>query len=248
MINRNDLHYYSFPILSDDYSFGNSPIQRNILRGTCFSLGNGIFITAAHVAAGALEYNYSAVGVWEEQYKFYFFGKQNVEIFDRFDLAILKTNNSPNNVCQFMWEPSPQPAGILVRAPGFAHGLDLEQNALILRNFTGFIVSSLTRCRNIEARCGGYELTFVAPIDLSGAPLLTAENNIIGYITGVASSGTEVNTSERVDENSKEIIRTKEYERINFGIAVRSEAILELESQLLGGNVINYLRAQKLIA
>ncbi len=192
MINRNDLHYYSFPILSDDDPFGNFPIQRNILRGTCFSLGNGIFITAAHVAAGALEHNYSAVGVWEEQYKFYFFGKQNVEIFDRYDLAILKTNNSPYNVCQFMWELNPQPAGILVRAPGFAHGLDLEQNALILRNFTGFIVASLTRCRNIEARCGGYELTFVAPIDLRMPISLVLSITIIINVLVILNAATRI--------------------------------------------------------
>ncbi len=247
LINKNDGHYYAFPILSDDTPIENLSFQRDILCGTCFSLKNGIFLTAGHVAEAALQRKYCAVEIWEEGYKPYYFEKNDVEIFTDYDLAILKTKKAPPNVCEFLWETRFQTSGPQVNAIGFAHGFDLEQKALTLRKFTGFIVASLTYCKNIPAKCGGYELSFVSPTDLSGSPLLL-NNVLIGYIKGVSESKIRTKIYETVEKENDGIKRiTEEYELVSFSIAVRTDAILSLQSKILGTTIIDYLRNNNFI-
>jgi len=247
LINRNDAHYYSFPIVSDNTPIEHFTHQRDILCGTCFSLKNGIFLTAGHVAKAALKNEYCAVEIWEQAYRPYYFDKNEIEIFEDYDLAILKTKNTPSNALEFLWKTKPQSSGIQVRAIGFAHGLDLEQKAFALRTFTGFIVGSVTNCRDIPAKCGGYELSFVSPVDLSGSPLLLG-CDLIGCVEGVSESRIKVKTYEKIEKEENKVKKIiEEYECINFTIAIRTDAILLLNSRILGMPVIDYLKNNNLI-
>ena len=243
-----DLHHYAFPVLGCNVPFDQPDYSgKLVLNGTCFSVKNGIFLTAAHVLKGALSAKFHAVYIWGgTSFIAYYF--DDYEFFEDYDLAVFRTIIEPSiNVEEFSWRDNTLSSAAFVSAVGYAHGLDIEQNSLSLRSFSGFIVSAPTYCKQVKSRARAYELSFVSPLDLSGAPLLN-NLNIHGYIIGMSESKILINKYETIEKDNEEVRRvTEEYNYTYFSIAIRTEAILALSSRILQATLGDYLARNNLL-
>jgi hypothetical protein len=116
-----------------------------------------------------------------------------------------------------------------VAAMGFAFGLELsemagEPHVHQLRSFKGHVVTrrGLT---NLPGVPPGYEISFVPPPGLSGAPLLLPQGESV-VVTGVILKHHTAELAGR---------------QMDLGLAVDAEELLTLESKLVGGSVAEYV-------
>jgi hypothetical protein len=113
---------------------------------------------------------------------------------------------------------------------GFAFGF--EPPKFHLRAFKGHVVNR-RELDTLSGRPPGYELSFVPPPGLSGAPLLTSLPDGSIAATGVIL---QHHTSEFRER------------RMDLGLALDIEEILTLDSRMLGGSVAERLfRRQRLV-
>jgi hypothetical protein len=110
-----------------------------------------------------------------------------------------------------------------VCAAGFAFGF--EPPIFHIRAFKGYIVNRRALDR-FKASPPGYELSFIPPPGLSGAPLLTVMPDGLTYICGVVLEHYTAEFQER---------------RMDLGIALDIEELLALDSRIIGGSVAELL-------
>jgi hypothetical protein len=119
--------------------------------------------------------------------------------------------------------------GALTASVGFPYGYDAADNSIVSSGFSGHIVGSQIYSR-LPGRPLVFELSFAAPRDLSGAPLLYG-----GQICGVVFANHQTKMlmftdEERIEERSgtTRIERVERYEALNLGLAVSAPTILSL--------------------
>ena len=112
-----------------------------------------------------------------------------------------------------------------------------------------FVLDEIGRLRQrgphqlaLPARPLVYELSFVNPRGLSGAPLLLSEaGKVLGVVIGNVSMGMEVLKSKeqvQVTDDSGQRLHDETYirvEALELGVALQTAALLDLRPQLLGG-------------
>ncbi len=201
-------------------------LSYGVFYGTAFSITTDLFLTAAHVfkdAQGAGEVALARLtpGNLHAQ------TVSDFEIFDDIDLALLSCINLSAEILPFNFTPLNFLADVFTM--GYPFGF--EPPVYHLRAFKGHIVTrrSLTSLPGIPP---GYELSFVPPPGLSGAPLLTLLPDGSPVITGMVLQHHTAEYRER---------------RMELGIALDIEEILTLYSRIVGGNIAERLFNRKRI-
>ena len=146
------------------------------------------------------------------------------ELFDDIDLALL---HCPGLLAEIL-PVNFAALGFLVDvfAIGFAFGL--EPPVFHLRAFKGHVVNR-RELTIVPGRPPGYEVSFVPPPGLSGAPLLTSLPGGLASVTGVIL---QHHTAEFRDR------------KMDLGLALDIEEILTLESRIVGGSIAERLFRQ----
>jgi hypothetical protein len=232
---------YVFPVAAGDFvekSSENAMKIRQVL-GTCFSIGEGFFLTAAHVISSALGYEWAGIGfplekIWQGSTLI------NSEILEDLDIGIIQAEIP--HYKSLMWNTQTLAMWESARTVGFPYALDLEHFHLNVRAFAGHVVSEMN-FYGLRAKPRIYELSFQAPRGLSGAPLLTQKGKMFvsGLVIGNKSTEMQIfSDREIVADGNKEIL-VERYEALQLGIAVSSTAILELHSKILGSTLRDHL-------
>jgi hypothetical protein len=233
-------------------------VDRDVVHGTSFSIGNDLMVTAGHVIRN-LEISGKdfAVGVSSPK------GDElkaaevvEVEKLDC-DVGIMKIRfldgESPNWIFSNKWSEHSRGTFDIVRTLGFPYGLQRigDKTALMHRGFEGHIVSSpFEYLPEYLADYRGpafatYELSFKVDRGLSGAPLFTGRGSLVVVGMMLANSATAMITSSEIVENEKG--KETVYEVLHLGVAIQSKEILILESSMLGMSIGNYLSKNDLI-
>lgn len=202
-------------------------LSYGVFHGTAFCLAPDLFLTAAHVfkdAQGDGEVGLARLTPGN----FYAQTVQDFEIFDDIDLALLYCSNLSAEILPF----SLTPLNFLmdVFTMGFPFGF--EPPFYYIRAFKGHVVTrrGLTSLPGVPA---GYELSFVPPPGLSGAPLLILLPDGSPVVTGMVLQHHTAEYRER---------------RMKLGLALDIEELLTLESRIVGGSIAERLfNRQRLI-
>src|SRR5205814_363143 len=135
---------------------------------TAFCLAPNLYLTAAHVyheasAAGAAALARLTPGDTHANLV------SDAEVFEDIDLALLQCPGLDAEVLPFTFAPLFFLTD--VASFGFPFGLELAPPTSHLRAFKGYVVTRRT-LTHLRRRPPGYEVSFVPPVGLSGAPLI----------------------------------------------------------------------------
>jgi hypothetical protein len=112
------------------------------MRGTAFTIGGGMYITAGHVWQNACRFPLQAIGLHptgkDDSEGMLLWKIVDAEVFDTIDLAVVKVDAPFGQT--FAW--SAERAALLdqVRACGYPFAFDPEAEMLTVRGFQGEIV------------------------------------------------------------------------------------------------------------
>jgi hypothetical protein len=203
---------------------GNLETQRfelnyGLLHGTAFCLAPSLFLTAGHVYQDAKEDGQVALArltpVQQQVVTV-----QDAEVFENIDLALLLCPNLSAEILPFHFSPLEYLTDVF--PIGYPFGL--EPPMYHMRAFKGYVVTR----RGLKTLTGnppGYEISFVPPPGMSGAPLLISIDSspkIVGMIL-------QHHTAEYRER------------RMDLGLALDIEEILTLESRITGGSIAELL-------
>jgi len=156
----------------------------------------------------------------------------------------------------FPWFPDPHQPLTPVHTFGYAHGAHYVRGEpkVIQRAFAGHIVSAPDELE-IPARPGSpfaaFELSFVPPPGLSGAPLLSGDyrslrgQRVAGMIVGNNTTAIQTYQSKERIEETRETTIVERYDTLYLGVAVQAASNLQMSSAMLGGTVAEFLAARQ---
>ncbi|WAC08088.1 MAG: hypothetical protein OS130_02520 [Thermodesulfobacteriota bacterium] len=199
-------------------------LSYGLFHGTAFGIALDLFLTAAHVFKDAQGDGEVALARLTPGH-FHAQTVRDFEIFDDIDLALLNCNNLSAEILPFNFTP----LNFLVDVFTMGYPFGFEPPVYHLRAFKGHIVTrrGLTSLPGVPL---GYELSFVPPPGLSGAPLLTLLPDGSPVIAGMV-------LQHHIAEYRKR--------RMELGIALDIGEILTLESRIVGGNIAERLFNRK---
>jgi Trypsin-like peptidase domain len=202
------------------------------IHGTAIPIAPGLFLTAAHVALAAGATDTAAIGQADDR-GFAFYPVVDVEMFEAVDLAVLKANVPP--VRPVVWSVQEAELTREVMAIGYPYALNTANNAIEVRALTGTIVSG-TNGYELRARPRVYELSFPCPRGLSGAALTLRRDAYcaLGVILGNRSTDMVVYSENEIGHDGTSYYSEK-VESLRLGYALQAEALLAVDSRLLGG-------------
>jgi hypothetical protein len=243
-----DIYSHVFPLTAGPERFENG-VYRTIITqvaGTAFSIGRGIFLTAAHVAHNTSEHQ-RRLGYVDKDKNLIGVLVQDAEVLDGLDIALLRVPELPA-APPFRWASHDLARLEQVFAAGYPFALDNEAMVVSARAFIGH-VSGVRTFSKLALAPQVYELTFQCARGLSGAPLCIwgKRPDVAGVVIGNQSTEMNVFTDrEEIVEGTTTIVQR--YEAMQLGVAVSSTAILALHSKLLGTTIGAHLSAQGLVA
>lgn len=221
-------HHSSLAVLAGtgDESDGLFNLHRGEFHGTAFCLAPNLFITASHVyeaAAGTGSVALGRLGPPGVHVQLV----RDAETFPDVDLAIMLCPNLRAEVLPFSFEPLGWFADVF--SIGYAFGSEIatnegEPHVYHLRAFKGHVVTrrGLTQLRGVPP---GYEISFVPPPGLSGAPLFVLQGQNPAVVGVVLTHHTAELAGRRME----------------LGLAVDSEELLTIESRIVGGSIAEKL-------
>lgn len=197
-------------------------LGRPVIYGTAFPILPGIFLTAAHVYQAARSHAEHValyrVTVAAEGGGLPVQLVQDAELFNGLDLAILRCDGHRGLLPFPLWFDALE---LLtpVTAVGFAVGFDVQYQSFVHRGFAGHVVTRREMFQLQPEQPPGYELSFVPPPGLSGAPLVvTTQHGHFAAAYVVHWWRTEI-----------------EGEDYRFGVAIDVEVLLGINSSIVGG-------------
>jgi hypothetical protein len=212
------------------------------IYGTAFALGGGCYMTAGHVIENAprdvaLGLGVQINGLW---HTCHIMGQ---EVLGDQDIAIV-TANVPGATA-LPWHLNELLLLTDVQSAGYPYALDMENFRVAVRAFKGYIVTQATFFRLAgQPRC--YELSFLCPEGLSGAPVYTPDLKVCGVVIG--TKATDMKVREFREETNEE--NRMVYERVDtlhFGVAIQTAALLDIRSELLGRTLRDHLQNANLL-
>ena len=237
--------------------------------GTCFSIGGPFMLTAGHVAATApFEANRRLIAAIQTPDGMAFKAAEVVQCEQlTADIGLLKVQfhypESASWIRRLAWSERHLLPFEVVRTAGYPYGLHITEehgNALVVRGFQGQVVASIQHFKPQGMKgplFAIYELSFMAPRGLSGAPLMNANGVPVvhGVVIGNSESKMLVFRSEERETEKEESEQEKkektssfeQYEALSLGIAVTAAQVFALESKMLGGTVRQHLSTQGLL-
>ena len=191
-------------------------LSYGIFHGTAFCLAPDVFLTAAHVFKAAEGDGEVAVArLTPEQHHAQ--AVADSEIFGHLDLAVLRCPGLAAQILPFHFEPLPWLEDVC--AFGFPFGF--EPPVYYLRGFKGHVVTRRGLPPGPEGPAA-YELSFVPPPGLSGAPLLAAPAPGAFAVVGMILRHHVAEFRDR---------------RMELGLALDISELLPLNSRILGGTI-----------
>jgi hypothetical protein len=190
-----------------------------LFHGTAFCLAPDLFVTAAHVyeaARGDGEVALARLTKAHVQAQ----TVRDVEVYEHLDLALLRCPNLGAEILPVSFAPQ----SFLTEVVTYGYPFGLEMPNYYLRAFRGHVVTRRT-LTILPGAPPGYELSFVPPPGLSGAPLLLP---VAGgeMVTGVVLKHHKAEFQDRSME---------------LGLALDIEEVLTLDSRILGGTIAQQL-------
>jgi Trypsin-like peptidase domain len=185
------INYIARPVLGASERSGTFRVLT--VQGTGFPVGGGLYLTAHHVVAAIedagktlLVGSYPPVSTTEggtvPLHRALVVGR-----WPRLDLAAMMVLDQTTNRA-IQWRAGPLNLLAPVHSVGYPWGVEVDQytqqRIMYVRAFAGHVVSSC-RAKNIPHLPGDplvYELSFTAHLGLSGAALLTHNNEIAGCV------------------------------------------------------------------
>lgn len=236
---------YVFPVVSGTLPEGAPGLLLSDIYGTAFCLGNGFYMTSAHVLRGALDQRtihlaYTDGSVWEA------IQASDHEVLEGYDIAIIAARVPTAEAMP--WSLAEEVMGQDVQTVGFPYAFQRAPLSIQIRSFKGHVVSSRT-FMHLPDRPRIYELSFQCPRGLSGAPLFTIEAplRIRGIICGNAATEMLVFTDrERIDDGTVKII--ERYESLQLGIAIQARSLGAVYSRLLKRTITEHLKELGILA
>lgn len=192
-----------------------------VIYGTAFPFWyGGLFLTAGHVLKDAQADGVAALGKTVRDGSLSAFAISDSEIIESIDLGIFR--------CPAFERLQPMPIDFShalgtfspVSALGYPFSIDHDYLTMVHRGFIGHVVA-FRRFYQLLAQPFGYELSFMTPPGMSGAPLI-GESNGSSYGYGY------------IIQQSTTIIRG---ERVDLGLAVAIDVLLGIESKVVGGSI-----------
>ena len=239
--NKQDISIYDSDIgkkIESDEKLERPVSIKNVL-GTCFCVTGNLFLTAGHVLNAELQYDYRGVG-FNSTGRYQGVEITNYEIDESIDIGIFEADLNGQIILPMRFGSLPM--SFPVKTCGFPFSLDCDLASVSIKTFDGTIVSS-TRLKQLERVPKCYELSFICPRGLSGAPLWSSNDSedirVIGVVLG--NSITEI---EIYSETEKEITNKGERETtfiktesMHLGSALEIEEVLNTEFSLTDGEL-----------
>ena len=217
------------------------------LLGTAFSVGNGVFATAGHVVENLQSCKSPTLRQFKNDGTVQVIPIKQSEHWNNIDFGLLLADFFPKEIPSWIDARLAEPTDVY--SVGFAYGLDVQRQKLIMRHFKGHIVScqyysswgelDIQRKNEIIVKYPfwTYELSFACPRCQSGAPLianLPGGISVIGFIVGNSSSSMQVHASTEKISNGNKTERYEMHELLHLGQAITSNSLLNGDSILLG--------------
>lgn len=225
-----------FPVIAGGHGEDSQRILVSDVFGTAFSVGNGFYLTAAHVVRGALEKGNVYLGyvvdrIWAAA------PVSDHELLEDSDVAIVAAASVPSAV-SLPWNMDKESMLEYVQTVGFPYALDTDLASINIRAFRGNVVAGRT-FRNIPSHPRIFELSFPCPRGLSGAPLFTVDKRpkIRGMICGNAATEMLIFQDREEIDDGKRVEIVERYESLQLGIAIQTCSLTSISSSLLGKSI-----------
>lgn len=222
------------------------------IEGTAFCLGENYYLTAAHCIPRDLN-EPNCIGLGFPQPPNTDIGIVpfvHAETWDEADIALVEVASPVPHSASVKWRFDTVTALHDVWTAGYPHALDIADLGFISqRAFKGYTVSHIPFRRiGQEQFHEAYELSFKAPMGLSGAPLISKEQNdpVIGMVIANRKTGLTLLEEEEITEDGlrKEVYQYMQVE--HYGVAVSSREIGKWRPDRLGMTIENFVRERGL--
>jgi len=233
------------------------------VRGSCFAIGGDYGLTAGHVveALNVCPSDLGPVIAFRHQERWATAEIQKTELLTadvglvRF--AFIESMDMPCPIA-LPWRLQMMPLLTTVKTIGYPYSLSYADGEarFTARAFLGHVVSTRLKYKPVGYQghpfCA-YELSYVAPEGLSGAPLLFGDGPtvVIGLIIGNNESKILVHHESCLEKESDgEEAKTTVYEHyryLHLGVSVMSSEIAKTRSELMGKSIGEHLEEHGLI-
>jgi hypothetical protein len=223
------------------------------IYGTAFPIGGPHFLTARHcVPDPAPDLVYGIGYPAPEKHGLGIVRVVSAEPFDQHDMALLVAGAPVPHVEVQKWSLPVATALADVWATGYPHALDIADMGFIAqRAFKGHIVSHVPHQRIGEGKfIDVYELSFMVPKGLSGAPLFLQGDAplVAGLMLGMRQTDMEVLREVEATDDKKTVEIVYYVQRMHYGMAITSATIADIHSGTLGKKIGAYLQENGLVA
>ncbi len=213
-----DPHAVNLAVIAGEGNRDENVFELNygVFHGTAFCLAPEVFLTAGHVfrdAEGDGDVALARLTPGHHQAQ----TVRDSELFDDIDLAIMVCPNLGAEILPFHFSPLYYLHDVF--AMGFAFGF--EPPVYHLRAFKGHVVTRRSLA-DLPGAPPGYEVSFVPPPGLSGAPALVERADGSPMIVGMVLKH---HTAEFRDR------------RMDLGLVLDIEELLTRDSRILGGSI-----------
>lgn len=223
------------------------------IDGTAFCLADNLYLTAAHCIPRDLkEPDFIGLGFPQPpKTDIGIVPFVHAETWDEADIALVEVAHPVPKSAPVKWRFDTVTALHDVWTAGYPHAMDIAELGFISqRAFKGYTVSHLPFQRIGEEKYHeAYELSFKAPMGLSGAPLVSREKGdpVIGIMIANRQTGlTVLDEEEGTDDGEKkEIYYYKQVE--HYGVAVSSGEIGKWRPKRLGMTIEDFVRERGLL-
>lgn len=217
------------------------------LYGTAFYIKNNFFVTCCHTIDNVRQHPIVALGFQNENNIVSYKSVVDSETFESNDSGIL--------VCEieraqsYKWLNQKLVMLNEVISTGFPFGFDSVNRQLYTRSFKGEI-SMIGNYHTFASKPPCYELSYMCPKGLSGAPLICLTDGqlvVCGMTIGNEITDVIVSSFREELQTPNKISVYEKSEAFHRGIAMQTESFFGLNSKLLGGTFLEYLTKEKLI-
>jgi len=212
------------------------------IYGTAFYINDNKFVTCGHTIANAGQHAITALSFTDSQTNHVNFKRVlDSETFDDNDSGIVVTDIERAKPLQ--WQKQNLEMLKDVFSCGYPYGYDSIHDQVMIRSFKGHIVRTGTYLK-FKSKPLHYELSYMCPRGLSGAPLLLSvgqQTRIIGMTIGNDMTDMIVSSFKETEADGTKVITYEKTETMHLGIAMQVGTFLDIKSRILNGTVGDYL-------
>jgi hypothetical protein len=219
--------------------------------GTAFYIGNNLFLTAGHCLSKIEDGQFLGVGYPQPpKTDLGLVPFKDGETFEEHDVGLVETVREVPHVEAQKWRLDVVTALHDVWTVGYPHALDISDMGFVAqRAFKGHTVSHVSFKRLSGGFLDAYELSFMAPKGISGAPVFSSDSaTVLGLMLGMKETGMDVCREFEATDDGKTAEFVYYRQMMHYGIAVTAQSVAAIRSNKLGMTIGEYLKQQNLIA